>query len=166
MFELFDAKNFTPEYLHILLNHLPIEGLMFGILALVLAIIFKSRDARVLSLALVALAGASVWPVVFTGDRGYDKASANADDDGTAWLDAHEERADKVAPIFYVTAVLAVAAILTTNRKPGLSMKLSLAVAFLAVIALCGGTWVAYAGGKIKHTEFRHSPPPPTEPKD
>jgi hypothetical protein len=36
----------------------------------------------------------------------------------------------------------------------------------LAFMSLGAGGYIAYAGGKIRHREFRTSPPPKTEPAE
>jgi hypothetical protein len=43
----------NPEYLHVLLNPLPIYGLAVGVLGLVVALISRSRAARVTALVIV-----------------------------------------------------------------------------------------------------------------
>jgi hypothetical protein len=52
-----------PEYVHVLLNPLPVYGLAVGVLGLFIALLFKTRAARVTTLALVLLSAASAWPV-------------------------------------------------------------------------------------------------------
>ena len=51
-----------PEYLHVLLNPLPVYGLAVGAFGLVIALISRSRAARVTALALVLISGVSAWP--------------------------------------------------------------------------------------------------------
>jgi hypothetical protein len=43
---------------------------------------------------------------------------------------------------------------------------LAIATLILAIVSLGAGGYIAYAGGKIRHREFRTSPPPKTEPDD
>jgi hypothetical protein len=157
-----EAHFFSMEHIHVLLNHLPVIGLAMGILALVLALMHHSRRAEMVALILVFVAAASAWPVNFTGQRAYKTVRGITDDDGTAWLDAHQERAEKVAPAFYVLAVLAAAALVAPHKWPRTARPL--AIATLALAVLCDGAsgWIALAGGQIRHPEFR-SEPPPTE---
>ena len=41
-----------PEYLHVLLNHLPIYGAMLGALALAISLVLRSRAAPMIALAI------------------------------------------------------------------------------------------------------------------
>jgi hypothetical protein len=150
-----------PEYVHVLLNPLPVYGLLISWVALVAALISKSRRALIVSLILVFMTSISAWPVFEFGQQGYDRVLAMTDDDGHAWLDQHEERAEKVIYIFYALAALSIAAILVPLRWPRSSGALAVAVVLLGATALASGCYIAYAGGKIRHREFRNEPAPP-----
>ena len=143
-----------------LLNHLPVVGLAMGVLALALALLLHSRPAQIVALILVFLAAASAWPVNFTGQRAYETVRALTDDAGTDWLDAHMERAEKVAPAFYALAALAAAALLAPRKWPRATLPLALATLALAVVCAGASGWIALAGGQIRHPEFRTAPPP------
>ena len=83
------------------------------------------------------------------------------DRDGEAWLSAHEHRADKLVWCFYVLAAVSAAAIFLPGKFPRTAMPLTFLTLFLALISLSAGGYIAYAGGKIRHREFRNEPPPP-----
>ena len=48
-----------PEYVHVLLNPLPNYGLAVGVVGLIIALLLRTRAARVTALALVMLSAAS-----------------------------------------------------------------------------------------------------------
>ena len=83
-----------PEYIHVLINPLPIYGLLMGWIGLVIALSLKSRHAQVATLALVLITSASAWPAYEFGEQAYDRVLSMADEDGKAWLDAHQDRAE------------------------------------------------------------------------
>jgi len=150
-----------PEYVHVLLNPLPVYGLLISWIALIAALISKGRRALTVTLLLVFITSISAWPVFEFGQQGYDRVLAMTDDDGHAWLDEHQERAEKVIYIFYALAALSIAAILLPLRWPKSSGPLAIAVVLLGAAALASGFYIAYAGGKIRHREFRNEPAPP-----
>ena len=51
-----------PEYLHVLINPLPVYGLAVAVIGLIIALIQRSRPAQVATLSLVLLCGAIAWP--------------------------------------------------------------------------------------------------------
>ena len=150
-----------PEYIHVLLNPLPVYGLLISWIGLIAALISKSRRAQIVTLLLVFITSISAWPVYEFGQQGYDRVLAMTDDDGHAWLDEHMERAEKLIYIFYALAALAAAAVIAPLRWPKSSVPLVVAVILLAAVTLGSGCYIAYAGGKVRHREFRNEPAPP-----
>jgi hypothetical protein len=149
-----------PEYVHTLLNPLPIYGLAVAWLALLIATFMRNRGAQVTALVLVLICAASAWPVMAFGERAYDNILTASDDDGRTWLEAHEERAESLMYIFYACAVAAAAAIFMPMKWPNAALPLVIVTMLLAVCSLGAGASIAYAGGKIRHREFRTVPPP------
>jgi hypothetical protein len=150
-----------PEYVHVLLNPLPVYGLLISWVGLIAALISKSRQAQIVTLLLVFMTSISAWPVFEFGEQGYDRVLAMTDDDGHAWLDEHQHRAQTLIYFFYAVAALSVAAIIVPLRWPKCSVPLAIAVVSLGATTLASGCYIAYAGGKIRHREFRNEPAPP-----
>jgi glucan phosphoethanolaminetransferase (alkaline phosphatase superfamily) len=150
-----------PEYVHVLLNPLPVYGLLIAWIGLLIAFFSKSRRAQVTALVLVLVSSLSAWPVYEFGQQGYDRVLSMTDEDGERWLDEHEDRAEDLIWIFYALAVLSAVAIAAPMKWPKFSAPLVLAVIFLAAVTLGTGYYIAYAGGKIRHREFRNEPAPP-----
>ncbi len=150
-----------PEYIHVLINPLPIYGLVMGWIGLIIAVVLKSRRAQIATLSLVLISSASAWPVFEFGEQGYDRVLAMTDEDGHAWLDEHKDRAEDLIYVFYALAVLSAAAIAVPIKWPKSAAVLVVAVILLGAVTLGTGGYIAYAGGRIRHREFRNEPPPP-----
>ncbi len=149
-----------PEYVHVLLNPLPVYGLIIAWLGLLIAFFLRSRRAQIATLALVLISSLSAWPVYEFGQQGYDRVLSMADEDGRAWLDEHKDRAENLIWIFYALAILSAVAIAAPIKWPKSSATLVTAVILLGVATLGVGGYIAYAGGKIRHREFRNEPVP------
>lgn len=152
-----------PEYIHVLLNPLPVYGLAIGVIGLIVALCLRSRRAQITALVLIFIAAASVWPVMHYGEEAYDRVLSMADTDGEAWLKAHEHRAEKFEYVFYALALLAAMAILVPKKWPATATPLAVAALVTALVSLGAGGYIAYAGGKIRHRELRTGPPPRIE---
>ena len=150
-----------PEYVHVLLNPLPVYGLLLSLIGLIIAFVLRSRRAQIATLALVLISSISAWPVYEYGEDGYDRVLAMTDDDGHAWLDEHMHRADKLIYIFYGLALLSAIAIAAPLKWPTTAAPLVIAVILLGALTLGSGGYIAYAGGRIRHREFRNEPAPP-----
>jgi hypothetical protein len=153
-----------PEYLHVLLNPLPVYGLFISWIGLLVALILRSRPAQIATLTIVLISAASAWPVYELGQDAYDVVYSLSDEPGDAWLAEHKERADHLIYFFYALALLSAAAIALPVKWPKSSLPLALAVLISGAIVLGMGGYIAYAGGKVRHREFRNGPAPPKKP--
>jgi hypothetical protein len=149
-----------PEYIHVLLNPLPVYGLAVALIGLLIAIFLRSRRGQIVTLALVLMSSAMAWPVAEFGERASDRVLSMSDNDGQAWLKAHEHRADRFVPFFYVLAGVSLTAIVLPIKFPKSSLLLAVVTLFFGFVVLGMGGYIAYAGGKIRHREFRNVPPP------
>ena len=150
-----------PEYIHVLLNPLPVYGLLVGWVGLIVALTLRSRRAQIATLTLVFLSSLSAWPVYEFGQQGYDRVLSMTDEDGEAWLDEHMHRAEDLIWFFYVLAALSAFAIAAPIKWPKSSVPLAVGVILLGAVTLGSGAYIAYAGGRVRHREFRNEPPPP-----
>src|SRR5581483_5136091 len=149
-----------PEYMHVLLNPLPVYGLAIAVIGLALALIFRSRPAIMIALALVFISGISAWPVLSYGQAAYDRVKSMSDPAGEQWLDEHMERGEKLIYAFYVLAGLAVAGIFAPMKWPRMATPLAATTLVVGFATLGIGGYVSYAGGHVRHKEFRFEPPP------
>jgi hypothetical protein len=155
-----------PEYIHVLLNPLPVYGLLVGWVGLVIGLALRSRRAQIATLSLVLLSSISAWPVYEFGQQGYDRVLSMTDEAGEAWLDEHMHRAENLIWVFYALAALSAFAIAAPIKWPKSSVPLAVAVILLGAVTLGSGTYIAYAGGRVRHREFRNEPPPPKRSED
>jgi hypothetical protein len=149
-----------PEYLHVLINPLPVYGLAIGWIGLIVAFFLRSRHAQIATLAIVLISAAVAWPVYEFGEQAEDRVISLADTDGQAWLAEHKDRAEDLIYFFYALALLSAAAIAAPIKWPRSSGPLLIVVILFGAVTLGIGGYIAYAGGKIRHREFRNEPPP------
>ena len=152
-----------PEYLHVLLNPLPVYGIGDCVARIDCGVALGSRGGQVTALVLIFACAASAWPVAHYGDVAEDSVQAMTDEDGAAWLKAHAQRAHNLVFAFYVLALVAAAAIFIPKKWPKSARPLAAATLIMAMLALGAGFYIAHAGGKIRHREFRNTPPPKTD---
>ncbi len=144
-----------PAYLHVLLNHIPVIGLLAGTLALIFALLLRQRAAQIPALLVIFLAAASIYPVVLTGEAAYRPIRTIADDSGADWLDEHMDRADRYSGAYYGLAAVALIALVIPIRWPSTSTPLGIITLLAALTCLAAGIFIAEAGGRIRHPEFR-----------
>jgi hypothetical protein len=161
MIDVFLRDLRQPEYVHVLLNPVPVYGLLVAWIGLLVAFFSKSGRAQLVTLVLVLVSSLSAWPVYEFGQQAYDRVLSMADEDGRAWLDEHRDRGEDLIWIFYALAGLSAIAVAAPIKWPKSSAPLVIAVIVLGAVTLGSGGYIAYAGGKIRHREFRNEPAPP-----
>jgi hypothetical protein len=150
-----------PEYMHVLLNPLPVYGLAFGTIALVLALLLRNYRVTFAALVLVFLGAISAWPVYQYGESAYDRVKSMSDQPGEQWLDEHMARGEKMIWLFYVLAGVSVVGVGVTMKWPQKSTAVSIVALALSSATLATGSYISYAGGHVRHREFRFESPPP-----
>lgn len=136
-------------------------------LGLIIALFLKTRAARVTALALVMVSATSAWPVYYYGEAGYDRVKTMVDDAGDRWLDEHMRRGEQLIYIFYVVAALSAVGITADFAAPKAAVPMAVATLILALVSLGVGGYIAYAGGRVRHKEFRfEAPPEPRQEQD
>jgi hypothetical protein len=149
-----------PEYVHVLINPLPVYGLAMGLIGLIVAFFLKSRSAQVATLIIVLMTAASAWPAFIFGKQAYDRVVSMSDEAGRQWLDEHEDRAEDLIWFYVALIALSAIALIAPRKWPRTATPLVISVILLSIVTLGCGGYIAYAGGKIRHREFRNEPAP------
>ncbi len=152
------------EYVHILLNPLPVYGLSMGVFVLAAGMLSRSKAARNIGLILIVICSASAWPVLYYGQHGYNHLYPQLDTDSQKWLEVHMERAERFIYAFYLTAVLGIADILAQKKLPRATKALTGLTLAAGIASLGIGGWISRAGGEVSHSEFRSEDAPPSAP--
>jgi hypothetical protein len=83
------------------------------------------------------------------------------DEAGDKWLDEHMRRGEQLIYFFYVVAALSAVAITAEFAAPKAAVPMAIATVIVALVSLGVGGYIAYAGGRVRHKEFRFESPPP-----
>src|SRR5207249_2891843 len=84
-----------------------------------------------------------------------------SDPTGEQWLDEHMARGEKMIWLFYVLAGVAAVGVGAVLKWPRTSFPITVGTLVLAGVTLGTGGYIAYAGGHVRHREFRFEAPPP-----
>ena len=152
-----------PDYVHVLLNPLPVYGLAIGILALAAALLARSKPARAIALGIIVVSSASAWPVQYYGENAYQRVRQISDEAGQQSLDEHMERAEKLIYVFYATALLGIVALVSQRKFPKAATAFAVVTLVVGTASLGAGGWISKAGGQIRHPEFRAGSAPPAQ---
>jgi len=151
-------------HLHLLTNHIPVFVTLSGLLVLAIALWKRDHLARQIALLLLFLGNSGALLTYWLGQQSYKAVRGLADEAGQGWLDLHMERAEQVVWVFWIAFLAAGGAALWCWKGRRFTLVATLLAGFLGAASLGVSGWIADAGGKIRHTEFRGSEPPPAEP--
>lgn len=142
-------------HLHMVLNHFPIIGLMFGIGVLIYGIIKKHtilvNTAYVIFIICMIMGKATMM----TGEG----AEEIAEELGISHdlIHEHEEMAETFMKLLYVLGILSVAGLVVNTKKHAKAFILSLIILILAISISILSIKVGNSGGEIRHTEIREN---------
>jgi hypothetical protein len=154
----------TPEHLHVILNHVPMIGIAASGIPLLYGLIGKQRHAVIVGLSMLVIFAAFTPLVVTFGEEAEERFHDNAalaamiDAAGMEWMHTHEDRAEPVAIIVYIAGGLGLLGLLATIARKKLQAAAAIVALIGCVVSVGGMAWVADAGGKIRHPEFRATP--------
>jgi len=82
------------------------------------------------------------------------------DEEGDKWLEEHMRRGEQLIYVFYLVAALSALAIIAEFAVPKAAVPMAIATLILAAANLGVGAYIAQAGGRVRHKEFRFEAPP------
>lgn len=140
-------------HLHLLVNHLPVLGVPFGVLLGAFGLARRDDGVARAALGVLVLCAAATYAAGWTGggaEHVLERAVAGIDH---GRIHAHEEWADRASIAAYVVAALALAT-LALSWGRALRRGLALACVVLALVPAALLARTATLGGEIRHTEI------------
>ncbi len=142
-------------HLHLALNHLPVVGVLFVFLLLVLGVCRGSEELKRLALQLSAALFAIAMLVRFTGERAAENLPSDSSAEWQQLVQAHEDSADQAVTGMFLLAVFSVAGLFWSRKTrilPAWTMLGAIILCFAVVLLMARS---ANLGGRIAHPEIR-----------
>jgi formate hydrogenlyase subunit 3/multisubunit Na+/H+ antiporter MnhD subunit len=145
----------SAAHIHLLLNHIPILGSIFGLLVLCYGMLRKSDEIKKTSLGVFVITALVTIVVYLTGD-GAAEIVSNLPGVSTAIIQQHDKAATiTMVAIEILGAVSLLSLFLSWRSRRELKSWMALCVLILAMISSGLGAWTGSIGGQIRHTEVR-----------
>jgi cytochrome bd-type quinol oxidase subunit 2 len=144
-------------HIHLLLNHVPILGSIFGLLLLLYAMLKKSDEIKKVCYGVFVITALITIPVYLTGDG----AARIVNDLPGVSKDIIRQHDDAATKTLFAVELLGVASLLgwwLTHKGKRLAGWLSVIVLVLALLSTGLSVWTGGLGGQIRHTEIRAQP--------
>ena len=138
--------------IHLMLNHVPVMGVVFVAVALIAGLVFRNSAVLRFALAMLIAVSLASIPVFLTGEPAEEHIEHMAGVTHDA-IKAHERTAKPVTMGLVACGLFAFAALVLYRRRP-ISRAYASAL-LVAVMALIGAlAWTAHLGGRIRHPEI------------
>jgi uncharacterized membrane protein len=141
-------------HLHLLTNHLPILGSLFGILILLSGYIFKDLTVRKAGLGTFIFAALMAVPAYLTGEPS-EKAIKNLPDIAKGVIEQHETLAAFALGCIILLGMLSATAFYLMKYKKTDAKLLMACILSLSMVTFGLMVWTAQTGGQIRHSEIR-----------
>ncbi len=143
-------------HLHMVVNHFPIIGTIFGLGILIVGLILKNNSVKNTAYWVFIIAAIFAFAAAYTGD-GAEEIVEDMPNIGNQIIHEHEELADKFALIMYVTGFFSLMSLLANVKNHKFAKLLSFITLTLALVAAILSKSVGTSGGEIRHTEIRET---------
>lgn len=141
-------------HLHLLVNHFPIIGTLFGLGILISGMLLKNNSVK--NTAYILFIVAAVFSAFSMGTgEGAEELVEDLPSIGKQIIHEHEEIAEKFAIIMYATGLFGLLSLYTSIKNHKLAKTVSFITLILALFAVVFAKSVGTTGGDIRHTEIR-----------
>lgn len=141
-------------HLHLLVNHFPIIGSIFGLGILLAGIFLKNNSVK--NTAYIVFIVASVFTIasMATGE-GAEEIAESLPNVGHDIIHEHEEIAEKFAIVMYLLGITSLLGLFLNIKEHAKAKFMAFAVLIIAVVSVTLSKSVGTTGGEIRHTEIR-----------
>lgn len=138
---------------HLMMNHVPVIGVLFAVLALAIGLLWRSAAVLRLALAVLVLVALAAIPVFLSGEP----AEETLEDLAGVSHASIESHGDAAKPVMIGLELLGLVALVALLRYRARVVAPRLAALLLVAVIALGGAlaWTAHLGGKIRHPELR-----------
>lgn len=108
-----------PEYLHLLLEPLPLYGLGLGLVFVIVSFVFGELKSRMLALAVICVSCASVWPYIDLRDKATPRILATRSPEFAPLIQQQTQRRKDWSWPYYTMTLFSGIALFTASSPKG-----------------------------------------------
>jgi uncharacterized membrane protein len=142
-------------YLHVIINHFPIVGVIIGTLILIAGMVFKNEGIKISGLGTLVFAALMAVVVDLTGDPARE-AVRGTPDFVLSLINRHENIAVVALFIIIPAGLLAAVTLFSIWKKVHAVKFLMIMTLIISLISCVAMGYVGRTGGQIRHLEFRN----------
>jgi len=141
-------------HFHLVVNHLPIVGVLIGFLVLLAGLILKKPQIKNTALGILIFSALAAVVAFLTGE-GAEEIVENLPGISETLIHKHEEYAELFLTIMLILAGVSLITLFFQYKKLSFYKYGFIAVLLLSVTAIVISKYVGTSGGEITHIEIR-----------
>lgn len=141
-------------HLHMVVNHFPIIGTIFGLGILIAGIFIKNTVIKNVAYILFVIAAIFAAVSMATGE-GAEEIAEKLPSVTDQIIHEHEEMAEKLALVLYALGVISLLGLYLNFKKHTKAAAVSYIALVIAIIGVLFGKQTGTTGGEVRHTEIR-----------
>ncbi len=141
-------------HLHMVVNHFPIIGTIFGLGILIAGIFMKNTVIKNVAYILFVVAAIFAAVSMATGE-GAEEIAEKLPSVTDQIIHEHEEMAEKLALVLYALGVISLLGLYLNFKKHTKAAAVSYIALVVAIIGVFFGKQTGTTGGEVRHTEIR-----------
>jgi uncharacterized membrane protein len=141
-------------HLHMVVNHFPIIGTLFGLGILITGIVMKNNIIKNIAYVLFCISAIFGFASMYTGE-GAEEIAENLPSVTHHIIHEHEEMAEKLALVLYVLGGISLLGLYLNFKKQAKANLISYLALVSALVAVFLGKQTGTTGGEVRHTEIR-----------
>jgi uncharacterized membrane protein len=140
---------------HLIVNHLPILGLLIGILVLITGLILNKAEVKLTALGIFIFSSITSIVAFYTGE-GAEEVVENLEGISETLIHTHEEYAETFYTLTLILGGLSLLIFILELKKKKFTKYLLILCLLIALIDGVLATYVGTSGGEIRHSEIRN----------
>ncbi|ENA1814740.1 hypothetical protein [Flavobacterium psychrophilum] len=141
-------------HLHMVVNHFPIIGIIFGFGILISGIFIKNNTVKNTAYFVFIVSAIFAITSMYTGD-GAEEMVEDMPNIGKKIIHIHEEWAEKLAIVLYILGAISIGGLYLNLKKQAKANFISFLVLIIAIAGVILAKFTGTSGGEIRHTEIR-----------
>lgn len=141
-------------HLHMVVNHFPIIGTIFGLGILIAGLLFKNNATKTVAYALFIVAAVFAFFSMSTGE-GAEEIAEKLPGVTDQIIHEHEELAEKFAIVMYVLGFASLIGLYMNVKNHAKANLITYVVLVIAAVGVFLAQQVGTSGGEVRHTEIR-----------
>ena len=143
-------------HLHMVVNHFPIIGTIFGLGILIAGVFMKNTVIKNVAYILFVVAAIFAAVSMATGE-GAEEIAENLPSVTHQIIHEHEEMAEKLALVLYALGVISLLGLFLNFKHHAKAATVSYLALVVAIVGVFFGKQTGTTGGEVRHSEIRTS---------